>query len=98
MRFISGLALLALLQWLGPALSQQQEEFLVHGPMDLHAQAMNAFVEMRKKNATATLSGDGEFLQRANDHAIKRMRRKPDDELVIRVSPPSYALSAAQHC
>lgn len=79
--------LLLLLQGLTGLLGQPVEEFFVHGPMDLHQTAMNAFMEARRKNPNISLSGDdSEFMKKANEYAVKRMRRKPDEELVLRVS------------
>jgi hypothetical protein len=64
---------------------QPVEEILVHGPMDFHNTAMNTFLEMRRQNPNENLTSDGNFLQRANEHAVKRMRRRPDDELSMKV-------------
>lgn len=67
-------------------LSQQVEEFQAHGPMDFHNNAMSAFLEARKLNPKENLSTDSPFLQRASQHAIKRLIRKSDDEFNLRVS------------
>ena len=67
-------------------IGQIVEEFQVHGPMDLHNLAMNKFIEMRKVNPQENLSYDGEFLKAANQHAIKRNSRKPDEAFLLRVS------------
>ena len=67
-------------------LSEHVEEFHAHGPMDFHNNAMNAFMEARKINPKENLSTDSPFLQRASQHAIKRLMRKPDDEFNLRVS------------
>lgn len=67
--------------------AQVVEEYYVHGPMDLHQTAMNAFLEVRRKDPTASLTGtDSEFMKKANEYAVKRMRRRPEDELALRVS------------
>jgi hypothetical protein len=39
---------------------------------------------MKKTDPTLNLSYDGEFLQQATAHAVLRMVRKPDDELLLR--------------
>ena len=67
-------------------ISEHVEEFHAHGPMDFHNNAMNAFMEARKINPKENLSTDSPFLQRASQHAIKRLMRKPDDEFNLRVS------------
>eukprot|EP01038_Epipyxis_sp_PR26KG_P006439 gene6439-8859_t len=66
--------------------SQVLEEFQVYGPMDFHNQAMNSFMELRKKDPTITLNYDGEFLKKASEHGTKRMLRKPDEAFQL-VSP-----------
>lgn len=72
-------------------MAHQVEEFYVHGPMDLHNTAMNTYMEMRKVNPNESLTSDGEFLRRANAHAIKRMRRKPEESLLLRVRVQIYS-------
>ena len=61
------------------ATAQPVEEFQAHGPMDFHNKAMDTFLAMRKANPDVNLSHDGEFLQRASKHAVKRLLRKPDE-------------------
>eukprot|EP01031_Cornospumella_fuschlensis_P043345 gene43345-52984_t len=75
---------LCLVGLLAGRMAQQVEEFFVHGPMDLHNNAMNTYMEMRKVNPNENLNSEGEFMKRANAHAIKRMRRKPDEALLLR--------------
>lgn len=62
------------------------EEFQVYGPTDFHQAAMNKFMELRRKNPNITLNSDGEFLKSANEYAIARGRRRPDEALKLRVS------------
>ena len=45
---------------------------------------------MRKADPTQNLSYEGEFLTRANNHAIKRLSRKPDEAYSLRVRPCNY--------
>lgn len=65
------------------------EEFQVYGPTDFHQAAMNKFMELRRKNPNITLNSDGEFLKSANEYAIARGRRRPDEALKLRVSSTS---------
>jgi hypothetical protein len=65
--------------------AQHVEEFIAHGPMDFHNLAMNKFMEIRRKDPSVNLSHDGEFLKQGNKHAIRRMRRKPEEELSYQV-------------
>lgn len=65
------------------ALGQHVEEFHAHGPMDFHNQAMSKFLEMRKIDPKENLSYDGNFLKLANEHAIRRMSRKPDEAFIL---------------
>lgn len=67
------------------------EEFQASGPMDFHSLAMNNFLELRKKDPSVNLNHDGEFLKRANEHAIRRMRRRPDIELSLQVIYLSFS-------
>jgi hypothetical protein len=84
--FLAQVIACCMLTWLiSPSCSQPVEEFQVHGPMDLHNLAMNKFMEMRKLNPQENLSYDGEFLQIANKHAVKRNSRKPDEAFSLRV-------------
>lgn len=46
---------------------------------------LKTFLEMRKADPTQNLSYEGEFLTRANNHAIKRLSRKPDEAYSLRV-------------
>jgi hypothetical protein len=62
------------------------EEFQVHGPNDFHKNAMDAFIELRRSDPNATLDTNGEFMKKANEYAIKRGRRKPDEQLKLKVS------------
>eukprot|EP01039_Chlorochromonas_danica_P003198 gene3198-3501_t len=64
--------------------AEKIEEFFIYGPMELHQTAMNKFMEMRKADPSLTMGNDGEFMKLANEHAIRRLRRKPDEELVLR--------------
>jgi hypothetical protein len=61
------------------------EEFPIYGPNDVHQTAMNEFMAIRRKDPTANLSTDGEFMKKANEYAIKRGRRRPEEELTLRV-------------
>jgi hypothetical protein len=61
------------------------EEFFMHNPLEFHNNAMSAFMEMRRKDPSVNLSYDGPLLKRGNEHAIKRMRRRPEEELTLSV-------------
>lgn len=62
----------------------QVEEFQVHGPMDFHAKAMNTFLEMRRVNPKENMTMDSPFMQLANEHAERRMSKKPDAVFELR--------------
>ena len=62
-------------------LSEHVEEIHAHGPMDFHNNAMKTFI-----NPIENLSMDLVILQRAVQHSIKILIRKPDDEFNLRVS------------
>lgn len=62
------------------------EEFQVYGPMELHTEAMNEFLRMRKENPSDKLEYDGPFLTKAKEHAIKRLTLKPDHEVLLHTS------------
>ncbi len=62
------------------------EEFTAYNPMEFHNLAMNAFMELRRKDPTVNLSTDGEFMKRGTAHAIRRGRRRPEEALTLRVS------------
>jgi hypothetical protein len=62
------------------------EEFTAYNPMEFHNLAMNAFMELRRKDPTVNLSTDGEFMQRGTAHAVRRGRRRPEEALTLRVS------------
>lgn len=64
--------------------AEKVEEFFAHGPMDFHNAAMDAFIKLRKEDPTQNLSLDGEFLQSANDYAVKRGVKAQDESLKIR--------------
>jgi hypothetical protein len=68
------------------------EEFPIYGPNDVHQTAMNEFMAIRRKDPTANLSTDGEFMKKANEYAVKRGRRRPEEELSLRVSCTSCHL------
>ena len=82
--FISCVVIAAVL-WQPAIQAQQVEEFHAHGPMEFHDLAMNAFLEMRKVNPKENLSHDSPFLQRAAQHAVKRLTKKPDEAFELRV-------------
>ena len=46
---------------------------------------LQTFLDMRRADPNQNLSYDGEFLTRANNHAIKRLTRKPDEAFALRV-------------
>lgn len=66
--------------------AQPVEEFAAHNPMEFHNIAMNAFMELRKQDPTQNLSYEGDFMKKANEHAVRRMRRKPEEALTLKVS------------
>ncbi len=82
MKFLLGLAFAALLG-VGMAII---EEFQAHDPQEFHKAAMDKFLEMRRKDPTQNLTSDGEFMKLANKRAVERLRRKPEEELSLRVS------------
>lgn len=66
------------------------EEFQAHDPQEFHKAAMDKFLEMRRKDPTQNLSSEGDFMKLANQHAVHRLRRKPDEALSLRVSTLFY--------
>jgi len=70
--------------------AQHVEEFIAQGPMDFHNLAMSKFMEMRKKNPKESLDHDSEFMKMGNRHAVRRNRRKPEEELTYQVSISSF--------
>lgn len=75
------------------------EDIQVFGPMDLHNDAMDLFMKMRRENPNINLDSDGEFLTKAKESAIKRTMAKPDEEVVSMVSSnsPYTATRAGLH-
>lgn len=60
------------------------EEFYSHNPLEFHTNAMNAYMDLRRKDPTVNLSYDGEFLKQGNEYAVKRNRRRPEEQLSIK--------------
>ncbi len=69
-----------------PSEATHLEEFTAYNPMEFHNLAMNAFMDLRRKDPTVNLSTDGEFMKRGTAHAIRRGRRRPEEALTLRVS------------
>ncbi len=61
------------------------EEFQARDPQEFHKAAMDKFLEMRRKDPTQNLTSDGELMKMANRRAIERLRRKPDEALILSV-------------
>jgi hypothetical protein len=94
MIIVSLLVCIVLISLCAETLGQKVEEFHAHGPMQFHDLAMGAFLEMRKINPKETLTGDSPFLQKASEHAVKRLSRRPDEdfELRVRVTYPIFLM------
>lgn len=63
------------------------EEFVVRGPGDLQATAINEYVAERRKNPeNKDMGDDSPLMQRAKNHAIKRFSATADEDLKIIVN------------
>lgn len=86
LKCLSLVAILGIAQRLMIVFGEMVEEFHVHGPTEFHENAMKSFMEQRRINPNITLDTNGEFLQKANEYAIKRGRRRPEEALKLKVS------------
>jgi hypothetical protein len=64
--------------------SKKVEEFIIHGPMDLHNVATESFVETRRLNPEATMESDDEFMMNAKKHAVRRGVMTSEEDLLLR--------------